>query len=253
MSQQLVLTALPGLPAVQPGDSLALIIQEGLGNAGLALADGDVLVLAQKIVSKAEGRQVDLATVSPSPRANELAERVAKDPRVVELVLQESRQILRTRPGLIIVEHRHGFICANAGIDQSNVEGQGESVLLLPEDPDRSAENLREALSTHYGVEIGVIIADSHGRAWRLGTVGVAIGVAGLPALVDLRGNPDLFDRILRITEVGFADEVSAAASILMGQADEGQPVVHLRGLPYGLRPSSLQELIRPEEEDLFR
>ena len=253
MSQQLQLTALPGLPAVQPGDSLIELIRDGLENAGLRLEDGDVLVLAQKIVSKAEGRLFDLAGVEPSYRAKELAQQVDKDPRVVELVLRESRQILRTRPGLIIVEHKNGFICANAGIDQSNVLGDGEHVLLLPEDPDRSAEQLRAQLSELFDVEIGVVIADSHGRAWRLGTVGVAIGVAGMPALVDLRGHPDMFERVLRITEVGFADEVSAAASILMGQADEGQPVVHVRGLPYGLRPSSLKELIRPEEEDLFR
>jgi coenzyme F420-0:L-glutamate ligase/coenzyme F420-1:gamma-L-glutamate ligase len=253
MSQKLTLTALPGLPSIQPGDSLFQIIQAGLDRASLGLEDGDVLVLAQKIVSKAEGRLVDLDHVVPTPRAAELAAQVAKDPRVVELVLQESRKVIRTRPGLIIVEHRHGFICANAGIDQSNVAGGDGTVLLLPEDPDRSAEDLRQALSDHYGAEIGVVIADSHGRAWRLGTVGMAIGVAGMPALVDLRGFPDLFGRTLRITEIGLADEVSAAASILMGQADEGRPVVHMRGLPYDLRPGSLDELIRPEEEDLFR
>ncbi len=253
MSQQLVLTALPGLPSVRPGDSLAQLIQTGLDQAQLELRAGDVLVLAQKIVSKAEGRLVQLAEVEPRPQAEQLAAEVDKDPRIVELVLQESNKVLRTRPGLIVVEHRNGFVCANAGIDQSNIESSQDQVLLLPMDPDGSAEALRRQLGEHYGVEIGVVIADSHGRAWRLGTVGVAIGVAGMPALVDLRGRPDLYDRTLKITEVGLADEVSAAASILMGQADEAQPVVHVRGLPYPLRPSRLKELIRPEEEDLFR
>lgn len=235
------------------GDPLPELILQGIDRAGLELASGDVIVVAQKVISKAEGRLVKLENILPSPRAAKLAREVKKDPRVVELIFRESRQILRTRPGLIVVEHRNGFVCANAGIDQSNIQGDEDQVLLLPEDPDRSAEQLRAALSEATGAEIGVIIADSHGRAWRLGTVGVAIGVAGVPALVDLRGKPDLYQRKLQITEVGLADELSSAASILMGQADEAQPVVHIRGLPYPLRPSRLQELIRPEEEDLFR
>lgn len=253
MSQQLVVTALPGMPAVQPGDSLPRLIREGLARADLQLQSGDLLVLAQKIVSKSEGRLVSLGQVEPSEQARSLAEQVDKDPRVVELVLRESRQILRTRPGLMVVEHRNGFVCANAGIDQSNVEGAEEHVLLLPKDSDASAELIRRELSESSGADIGVIIADSHGRAWRLGTVGVAIGVAGMPALLDLRGRPDMFQRKLKITEVGLADEVSAAASILMGQADEARPVVHVRGLPYSLRPGNMRELIRPPEEDLFR
>ena len=253
MKGQLLLTALPGIPMIGPGDSLPELILQGIDRAGLELASGDVIVIAQKIISKAEGRLVKLETIVPSPQASKLAREVEKDPRVVELILRESHQILRTRPGLIVVEHRKGFVCANAGIDQSNIQGEEDQVLLLPEDPDRSAEQLRAALVEASGVQVGVIIADSHGRAWRLGTVGVAIGVAGVPALVDLRGKPDLYQRKLQITEIGLADELSSAASILMGQADEAQPVVHVRGIPYPLRPSRLQELIRPEEEDLFR
>jgi len=210
-------------------------------------------VIAQKIISKAEDRRVTLADVQPSAEARALADSVEKDPALVELVLQESQQVLRTRPGLMIVEHRLGFVCANAGIDRSNVEDGGESVLLLPIDPDGSGQSIRAGLSAQFGVDIGVLIVDSHGRAWRMGTVGVAIGVAGFPALKDMRGEPDLFGRRLEITQIGLADEACAAASILMGQASENCPVVHLRGLPYPLREGSLAELIRPEEEDLFR
>lgn len=254
MPQKLSLTALPGLPLIEAGDDLPALITEGLERAGLNLRDGDVIVVAQKIVSKSEGRLVDLETVTPSPKAQALAEQVDKDARVVELVLRESREILRTRPGLLVVEHRLGIICANAGIDRSNLKGGDEQrVLLLPENPDASAQRLREALADRYDADVGVLIVDSHGRAWRIGTVGLAIGVAGFPAVVDKRGDPDLFGRRLRNTEVGLADEVSAAASVLMGQADEGLPVVHVRGLPYPLRESRLKEILRPEEQDLFR
>jgi coenzyme F420-0:L-glutamate ligase/coenzyme F420-1:gamma-L-glutamate ligase len=253
----LTLTPLPGLPLVRPGDDLVSLILASLERAGLALSDGDILVLAQKIVSKAEGRLVNLAKIAPSPQASELALRVEKDPRIVELVLQESKQVLRTRPGTIVAEHRLGFVCANAGIDHSNVQGEGgraeEWVLLLPEDPDASASDLRRRLEAASGARLGVLIIDSHGRAWRFGTVGVAIGLAGLPGLVDLRGLPDLFGYQLRITQVGAADELAAAASLVMGQAAEGTPVVHARGFPYPLRESSLAELLRPEEQDLFR
>ncbi|MDX1600462.1 MAG: coenzyme F420-0:L-glutamate ligase [Anaerolineales bacterium] len=254
MPQTLSLTALPGLPLIEPGDDLPALIIEGLGRAGVELLDGDVIVVAQKVVSKQEGRLVDLTTVAPSPEAQALAEEVDKDPRVVELVLRESRKVLRTRPGLLVVEHRLGFVCANAGIDRSNLQGgDKQKVLLLPEDPDASAQRLREALNDRYDADVGVLIVDSHGRAWRIGTVGVAIGVAYFPAVIDKRGDPDLFGRTLKNTEVGLADEVGAAASVLMGQADEGLPVVHVRGLPYPLRESRLDEILRPEEQDLFR
>lgn len=253
----LVLTPLPGLPMIQPGDDLAALILEALGRAQITLEDGDILVLAQKIVSKSEGRLVDLATVNPSRRAVELAGEVNKDPRLVEVILSESREVLRTRPGSLIVEHRCGFVCASAGVDHSNVSGTGgqagEWVLLLPEDPDASAQALRSRLEAASGARLGVLIIDSHGRAWRLGTVGVAIGLAGLPGLVDLRGDPDLFGYRLQITQVGAADELAAAASLVMGQAAEGTPVVHARGFPYALREGNLKELIRPREQDLFR
>lgn len=256
MTAQLVLTALPNIPLVKPGDDLAGLIQEGLSRAGLKLQTGDVLVVTSKVVSKAEGRLVNLAEVTPSPEGVRLAEQSAKDPRLAEVVLQESRKILRVRPGLVIVQHRLGFVCANAGVDHSNVRGEGgqaeDWVLLLPLDPDASALRLKERLEAESRVSIGVLIIDSHGRAWRMGTVGVAIGVAGFPALLNLRGQPDLFGYHLQVTEVGLADEVAAAASILAGQAAEGLPVVHVRGLPYPLRPGKLAELIRPEEQDLF-
>jgi len=251
------LTALPGLPLVRPGDDLASLILDSLRAAGIDLKDRDVLVVGQKVVSKAEGRLRNLAEVVPGDEARRLARQAEKDPRLVELVLAESRRVLRTRPGLIIVEHRLGFVCANAGIDHSNVAGEesgGEAwVLLLPEDPDASARRLRERLQAASGARLGVLIIDSHGRAWRLGTVGVVIGAAGFPCLVDLRGQEDLFGYRLRVTEVGLGDEVAAAASMLMGQAAEGRPVVHVRGLAYPERDGSLTELLRPEAEDLFR
>jgi coenzyme F420-0:L-glutamate ligase / coenzyme F420-1:gamma-L-glutamate ligase len=253
----LTLTPLPGMPLIQPGDDLAQLILEGLKRAGIALQDGDILVLAQKIVSKTEGRLVNLATVQPSERARLLAKQADKDPRLVELNLHESAKVLRIRPGTIIVEHRLGFICANAGIDHSNVAGDGDEqaewVLLLPEDPDASARALRHKLEEASAATLGVMIIDSHGRAWRLGTVGVAIGLAGIPGVVDLRGQADLFDYKLRITEVGAADELAAAASLVMGQAAERTPVVHVRGFPYTLRESSLKEVLRPKDQDLFR
>ncbi len=253
----LQLTPLPGLPLVEPGADLAALALQALESCGIRLRDGDILVFAQKIVSKAEGRMVDLGSVVPSPRAGELAASTGKDPRVVELVLSESRQVLRTRPGVIIVEHRLGFVCASAGIDHSNVRGPhgepGDWVLLLPADPDASAARLREQLEAETGANLGVLVIDSHGRAWRMGTVGVAIGLSGLPGLLDMRGWPDLFDFHLQITQVGVADELAAAASLVMGQSDEGIPLVHARGFPYPLRPGSLSELIRPRDQDLFR
>jgi coenzyme F420-0:L-glutamate ligase/coenzyme F420-1:gamma-L-glutamate ligase len=233
------------------------MILAGVKRAGLVLEAGDVVVVGQKIVSKAEGRLVNLVTVQPSLRAQQLGAEIDKDPRLVELVLQESCQVLRTRPGLMIVEHRLGFVCANAGIDHSNVRGEGDAeeewVLWLPKDPDGSAQRLRQQLEDSSGVCLGVVIIDSHGRAWRMGTVGVTIGLAGLPGLVDLRGKKDLFGYEMRVTQVGAADELAAAASLVMGQVAEGTPVVHARGFPYPLREASLGELLRPEAQDLFR
>ncbi len=253
----LVLTALKNIPLIRHGDNLADILLAALRVSQVSLADGDIIVLAQKIVSKAEGRLVNLAAVTPSAEAVKLAAQAEKDARVVELILRESREVLRVRAGAIIVGHKLGFVCANAGIDHSNVAGDGnaneEFVLLLPENPDRSASQIRAALEAASGAHIGVLIIDSHGRAWRNGTVGITIGVSGLPALADLRGQSDLFGYTLRITQVGTADELAAAASLVMGQAAEGTPVVHARGFPYELRESSLEELIRPKEQDMFR
>ena len=254
---KLTLTPLPGLPAIQTGDDLASLIFEAMTRIDLSLENDDILVLAQKIVSKSEGRLVNLSAVPPSPAAYELAKRVDKDVRLLELILRESKEVLRTRGEVIIVEHRLGFICANAGIDHSNVrqkmDNEDQWVLLLPEDPDASAQKLRERLEAASGARLGVMIIDSHGRAWRLGTVGVAIGLSGMPVLVDLRGQPDLFDFKLQVTQVGAADELAAAASLVMGQAAEGTPVVHVRGFPYPLREGSSTELLRPKELDLFR
>jgi coenzyme F420-0:L-glutamate ligase/coenzyme F420-1:gamma-L-glutamate ligase len=251
----LSLTALAGIPLVSAGDDLAEITLGGLKASGQELAAGDVVVLAQKVVSKAEGRLVALSTVTPSPRARELATVTAKDPRLVELILSESQEVLRARPGVIVVVHRLGFVLANAGIDQSNVSAEGgeEQALLLPRDPDQSAAAIRAALRSRTGVDAAVVIIDSLGRAWRNGTVGAALGASGIAGLLDLRGTPDLFGRPLRTSELGLADEIAAAASLLMGQAGEGRPIVHMRGVPYGRRDGSVRELIRPKNMDLFR
>jgi len=253
----LILTPLSDIPMIHTGDDLTDIIIHGLQKSGATLQNGDILVLAQKIVSKVEGRWVNLVTIQPSIQASELARKIEKDPRMVELILRESNHVLRTRVGTIIVEHRLGFVCANAGIDHSNVAGEGDGsdewVLLLPENPDFSAQSIREKLELYSGVQLGVMIIDSHGRAWRQGVVGVAIGLAGMPGLVDMRGKNDLFGYTLRVTTIGVADELAAAASLVMGQADEGTPVVHVRGFPYALREGNLKELLRDKEQDLFR
>ena len=254
-AQRLLLTALPAFPLVRPGDDLASFIAAGLQQAGIAPADGDVIVVAQKIVSKAENRYVDLASIIPSARAVAVAAEVGKDPRLVEVILSESRRIVRRQPNVLIVEHRLGFVMANAGVDQSNVAAQGgvERVLLLPADPERSAEALRAALMTRFPVRLAVVINDSFGRAWRRGAVGVALGAAGLPALIDKRGCLDLYGRSLRVTLIGYADVIAAAASLLMGQADEGQPVVIVRGLRWSAPSVPATALIRDPSEDMFR
>jgi coenzyme F420-0:L-glutamate ligase/coenzyme F420-1:gamma-L-glutamate ligase len=225
-----------------------------VARAGASLAAGDVLVIAQKIVSKAEGRTVRLSTVTPSDPARELARAAGKDPRLAELILRESREVLRVKAGVIIVEHRLGFVMANAGIDRSNVPSHDEEiVLLLPADPDASARSLRGELRRACDADVGVVINDSFGRAWRNGVSGVAIGVAGIPALVDFRGSGDRGGRLLQVTQVAAADELAAAASLLMGQAGEGLPAVLARGFPYAGREGAARELVRPREEDLFR
>jgi coenzyme F420-0:L-glutamate ligase / coenzyme F420-1:gamma-L-glutamate ligase len=223
--------------------------------ADIVLAEGDILVVAQKIVSKAEGRVVRLREVVPSAEAQALAEQSAKDPRIVELILRESREVLRIRPGLIVVEDVRGFVCANAGIDRSNIEQQGEDeeVALLPVDCDRSARELRDALHEISGTWVPVLINDSHGRAWREGTVGVTIGLAGMSPLWDRRGDVDLTGYTLEHTVLGVADEIAGAASLLMGPASEGIPAVLVRGLAVPPGDGRATELQRPREMDLFR
>lgn len=250
---QLTFTALPGIPMIQEGDDLVKILLQSLDEAQIKLQDGDILVVAQKIISKAEGRKVNLAEVVPGPEALALAEETEKDPRLLELILQESRTVVRRRPGLVITEHNLGFISANAGIDHSNVAGSDDWVLLLPKDPDASADCLRAGLEQASGARLGVLVIDSHGRAWRVGTVGITIGISGLPGVVDLRGEQDLFGFELVATIVGTADELAAGASLLMGQVAEATPVVHVRGFPYTLRDACLPEMLRAPETDLFR
>jgi coenzyme F420-0:L-glutamate ligase/coenzyme F420-1:gamma-L-glutamate ligase len=251
----MTVTALGGIPEIRPGDDLAAVIADAAAANGETLADGDIVVVAQKIVSKAEGRYADLARVTPSARAVELAEKTEKDPRLVELILSEAADVLRFRPGVLIVAHRHGVVLANAGIDTSNLDpARGETeVLLLPEDPDRSAAELRQALGRRTGTSLGVVVNDSLGRAWRNGTVGAAIGASGVAALLDQRGRPDRTGRALRITEIGLADEIAAAASAVMGQADEGRPVVVVRGLSHASGDGAASDLVRAKELDLFR
>jgi len=254
---KLELTPVPGFPLIMPGDDLAEIIIKACENAQVNIQDGDIFVLAQKIVSKSEGRLVNLNDVVVTEEAANLAEKTGKDPRIVALVLSESRKVLRYRTNVLIVEHKLGFVCANAGIDHSNVHGVNGNpddwMLLLPVDPDSSADKIRTKIEAQKGVHIGIMIIDSHGRAWRNGTLGTVIGLSGVPGLVDLRGQPDLFGFKLKITQVAAGDELAAGASLMMGQAAEGTPVVHARGFPYALREASLNELIRPEQEDLFR
>ncbi len=252
---RMTVTALGGIPEIRPGDDLAAVIADAAAANGETLADGDIVVVAQKIVSKAEGRYADLARVTPSARAVELAEKTEKDPRLVELILSEAADVLRFRPGVLIVAHRHGVVLANAGIDTSNLDpARGETeVLLLPEDPDRSAAELRQALGRRTGTSLGVVVNDSLGRAWRNGTVGAAIGASGVAALLDQRGRPDRTGRALRITEIGLADEIAAAASAVMGQADEGRPVVVVRGLSHASGDGAASDLVRAKELDLFR
>ena len=253
MTPALTLFAPERLPEIAPGDDLAGTILAALGESDFALADGDVVVLAQKIVSKAEGRRVALADISPSAEAERLAARCGKEPALVELILRESAEVLRCVPGVLIVRHRLGFVLANAGIDRSNIPRAEDHALLLPADPDASAAALRERFVAATGKSIAVLINDSFGRAWRLGTCGTCIGAAGIAPLLDLRGASDRFGRALQSSELAYADEIAAAASLVMGQAGEGRPVVVVRGLaPVNAAPGTAAALIRPAATDLF-
>ena len=254
----LILTGIGHFPMIEPGANLSELICMALHESDIQLQKNDILIVTQKIVSKAENRLVNLTTVDPSQEALDLALLVNKDPRLVELVLGESKKVIRAAKNVLIVEHKLGFICANAGIDHSNVSGpwgsQSDWVLLLPENPDASARSIRDEIEKQASINrIGVMIIDSHSRAWRVGTVGTAIGLAGVPGIVDLRGTSDIYGYKMQYTIISAADELAAAASLVMGQIDERIPVVHARGFPYPLRESRLREMLRPEETDLFR
>jgi coenzyme F420-0:L-glutamate ligase/coenzyme F420-1:gamma-L-glutamate ligase len=251
----LVIQPILNIPLIKPGDHLGEIIAASLKDCGIQIQNNDILVITQKIISKSEDRFVNLETIEPSDESLRLSAICEKDPRLVEVILRESNEVVRCKKDTLIVEHRLGFICANAGVDHSNVKENGEGIwyLLLPENPDRSAREIQAYFKQQAGVNIGVLIIDSHGRAWRQGIVGIMIGTAGVPALVDMRGKTDLFGYALRITQIGAADELAAAASILMGQADEHIPVVHVRGFPYPLDESNLKDVLRPKSKDFFR
>jgi coenzyme F420-0:L-glutamate ligase/coenzyme F420-1:gamma-L-glutamate ligase len=240
-----------GLPIVQPGDDLAALLAAAL--APLQPRDRDVLIITSKIIAKAEGRFVNLRQVAPSAQAIELATTANKDPRLVEVILRESVAVSRVAPNVLITRHRLGFISANAGVDHSNTSADPDVVLLMPSDPDAAAQHLHEQLSATFGVYLPVVICDSHGRPHRLGTVGVAVGVAGMPGVEDWRGRADLFGYRLQHTEIGLADMVASAATLVMGQAAEGVPAVLMRGLNFAPRAGSAAEIIRPAHLDLYR
>ena len=245
---------LAGIGMVAPGDDLAMLLLDALARGGQALADGDVLAVAQKIVSKAEGRQVALEGVAASPAAEALAAETDKDPRLVQLILDESTEVVRKKAGVLIVRHRLGLVGAHAGVDQSNIDhGDGKAALLLPKDPDASAERLRAALAAATGKTVGVLITDSANRPWRLGTVGIAIGAAGVDVLDDRRGGVDLYGRELQVTLANRADGIAAAATLAMGETTEATPAALVRGLPAASAPTPAAAIVRPLQEDLFR
>jgi coenzyme F420-0:L-glutamate ligase/coenzyme F420-1:gamma-L-glutamate ligase len=254
-AHRLTVAALAGIPEVGPGDDLAALLIAAMAGDELFPQSHDIVVVTQKVVSKAEGRYLDLETVEPSPRAQDLAAATGKDARLIEAILSESAEVLRAAPGVIVVATRSGLVLANAGIDQSNLAAgnAGPRVLLLPEHPDRSALAIKQRLDAHFGSDIGVIISDSAGRAWRLGTVGLAIGAAGVPSLWDRRGERDMAGRALEATEVGFADAVAAAAVLAMGEAAEARPAALVRGLTWAAPSRPAAALQRPKTHDLFR
>ena len=242
------------IPLVQPGNDLADLILTATAEIDLTLTDQDIIVVAQKIVSKAEGQFVPLAEVTPSARALELAEITGKPAQLIEIILWDTAEVIRAVPQLLIVEHKLGFISANAGIDHSNVSAEPDVLLRLPADPDASARTLRQQIAARSGAKPPVLIIDSHGRPWRFGTVGVTIGLSGLAPVQDLRGTSDLFGVPLAYTDVGFTDQIAAAASLVMGQAAEGCPVVVVRGLPFEIdEVAKAADVLRPKKGDLFR
>jgi coenzyme F420-0:L-glutamate ligase/coenzyme F420-1:gamma-L-glutamate ligase len=253
MKSSLTIHPLRNIPLIEAGDELADLIVQALADEGIDPADGDVLVIAQKIVSKSEGRRVLLADIEPSANAVNLAKEVDKDPRLVELILRESSAVVRTAPGVIIVRHRLGIVSANAGIDQSNIDqADGECALLLPENPDQSALRLRQSLQKVFCKNLGVIVSDSMNRPWRLGTVGYAIGSAGITVLDDRRGDTDIYARELQVTMSNQADSIATAAMLVMGETSERVPAALVRGLPAQDSTQVASDSVRPAKEDLF-
>ena len=254
VASELNLTAIQNIPEINPGDDLSQIINGCLTDQSISLKDKDVLVIAQKIISKSEDRFIDLKTVDPSEKAIEVSKRTDKDPRLVELILQESCEIIRAEKGILVVEHKLGHILANAGIDRSNTARSDDEVLLLPIDPDKSARKIKQYFEELYQIKIGVLITDSIGRAWRLGTTGHALGSSGLKTIIDLRNNEfDRDGRLLQTTIIGVADQIASASTLLMGESYEGTPAVIMRGLDLCDDSDTVKNLIRPAEEDLFR
>ncbi|MFY9327557.1 MAG: coenzyme F420-0:L-glutamate ligase [Georgfuchsia sp.] len=251
----LTFTAVPGIPEILAGQSLADVLVTALDQYGRKLVENDVVVFCQKVVSKSERRLFALADIEPGARALEISAICEKDPRLVELVLRESTEVVRCVKDVLIVRHRLGFVVANAAIDQSNVAGDGQNALLLPEDPDASAARLRQDIYERLGVSVAVLISDSFGRPWRLGVCGVCIGCAGMQPLLDKRGLTDRFGRKLEVTQIAVADEIVAAATLVMGEADEGQPVVIVSGVPaiYFSADKPASSLVRQLDEDLFK
>ena len=249
------MTPLAGIPFVHEGDDVARLVGDAIESAGVTPADFDVVVVTQKIVSKAQGCRVRLADVEPSARAMELAVSLDKDPRMIEVVLRESNEVVARGHGVLITEHRSGHVMANSGVDRSNVgrSSDGESVLLLPPDPDASAATMHRSLEARFGCRLAVVVSDSVGRAWRNGVAGIAIGAAGLPSLTDLRGDPDLFGVPLKVTLTGFADQIASAANLVAGEGAEGVPAVHVRGLRWSATAVPARALVRDRESDLFR
>ncbi len=248
---RLEIIGITGLPEITEGDDLPTLFLDAVQEQQVGVADGDLIVITSKIVSKSEGRVVDLATVEVSSEAERIARNTEKDPRIVQLVLEESKTVERLTRNHLIVETKHGFVCANAGVDESNVE-EGKAVL-LPTDPQASARGLREAIEARSGKALAVLIADSFGRAFRDGVTGICIGVSGIPALVDRRGEEDRFGRVAQITQEAIVDEICAAANLVMGEFQEGVPIAIVRGLAVERADRDIQELLFARDADLFR
>lgn len=251
MSTLIQIIGLRKIPLTKRGDNIAEQIVNAAKEEGVPLSNDDVLVIAQKIVSKAEGRIVDLNTIKPTPKAEEISKASGKDPRHVETILRESAKVMRLKGPHIIVQTHHGFVCANAGVDKSNVES-ADSVVVLPVDPDKSAKEIRVGIRKLTGLDVGIIISDTFGRAWRNGQVNVAIGVDGLKPMIDYRGSKDIFGHVLNVTQMAVADELASAAELVMKKTD-GIPVAVIKGVDYVRGAGSVRDLIRLEEEDLFR